>query len=185
MCLSQGRRAVSPVIATILIRAIVVSLAATLSVFLLDVGDAVRNPGPNVAESTGEFIAGGDADQQVVRTTHSAGDTVDVKNIEIIVRAPDCNKQARLVDLPGDGFFDYTLADANIDGDDFISQGFRADNRGPIYVDEDDQWTAGETVSFRISKTECNFENPDIDRLDVVIVHTPSNKILIEETFAA
>lgn len=183
--MSQDRRAVSPVIATILILAIVVSLAATLSVFLLDIGESVRNPGPNVAESTGEFVAGADGDQQVVRITHVAGDTVDVKNIEIIVRAPDCNKQARLVDLPGDGFFDYTLADENIEGDDFISQGFRADNQGPIYADEDDRWTAGETVSFRISKTECNFEDADIKQLDVVIVHTQSNKILIKERFAA
>lgn len=165
--------------------AITVILAATISVVVLDVGEDIQNPGPTVAESSGEFIAGSDGDEQVVRITHIAGDTVNVKNIEIIVRAPDCNKQVRLVDLPGDGFYSYTLADENLDGDDFISQGFNADNQGPIYVDEDNQWTAGETISFRITVGECDFQKPEVEQLEVSIIHIESNKILIEQKFSA
>jgi flagellin-like protein len=181
----RDRRAVSPVISTILMVAIAVILAATISVFVLDIGEDIQNPGPNVAESSGEFIAGSDGDKQVVRITHVAGDTVNVENIEIIVRAPDCDEQVRLVDLPGDGFFSYTLADENIDGnDDFISQGFNADNKGPIYVEENNQWTAGETISFRIAVTECDFRKPEVEQLEVSIIHVESNKILIEEKFS-
>lgn len=164
--------------------AITVILAATISVLVLDVGEDIQNPGPNVAESSGEFIAGSDGDKQVVRITHIAGDTVNVENIEIIVRAPDCNQQVRLVDLPGDGSFSYTLADENLDGDDFISQGSAADNQGPIYVDEDNQWTAGETISFRITVGECDFREPEVKQLEVSIIHIESNKILIEEKFS-
>lgn len=178
-------RAVSPVITTILMVAIVVILAATTSVFVLGIGESVQDPGPNIAESSGEFVAGGDGDQQVVRITHVAGDTVNVENLEIKVSAPDCNEQVRLVDFPGDGYFSYTLADENIEGnDDFISQGFAAENQGPIYVEEDNQWTAGETVSFRITVGECDFRKPGIERLEVTVIHTESDKILIEERFS-
>jgi flagellin-like protein len=179
-------RAVSPAIATILMVAIAVVLAATTSVFVLDLGESVQDPGPMIGESSGEFIAGGDGDDQVVRITHIAGDTVNVENVEIVVRAPDCNEQVRLVDLPGDGPYDYTLADENIEGNvDFISQWFEADNQGPIYVEEDNQWNPGETISFRINVGTCDFREPDVKHLEVSVVHTGSGKMLIEKEFTA
>lgn len=179
-------RAVAPVISTILLVAVTVILASVIAVFVIGLGEDVENPGPNVGKSSGEFVAGGQGDEQVVRITHVAGDPVNVENIEIIVRAIDCDTEATLVDLPGDGFFSYTLADKNIQGnDDLISQKFSADNVGPIYVEHSDkEWSAGETISFRITVGECDFRTPSVTDLKVSVIHTESNKILITETFS-
>jgi flagellin-like protein len=181
----KQERAVSAVISTVLMVAIVVIIAATVSVFVLGFVEDIQDPGPVVADSTGEFVAGSAGDEQVVRITHLAGDTVNIENIEIVVKAPDCGKQARLVDLPGDGYFDYTLSDENIRGDEnLISQGFAAENDGPIYVEEDNKWTAGEAISFRIAVGGCDFRKPENSELAVLVIHTQSNKILIEEHFS-
>jgi flagellin-like protein len=53
--MDRQNRAVSSVIATILMIAIVVTLAAAISVSFFDVADDLREPAPNVADTTGEF----------------------------------------------------------------------------------------------------------------------------------
>ena len=187
--MNQQDRAVTPVISTILMVAIVVILAATVSVFFLGVVEDVNEPAPNVADTTGEFVIDEEdaEDNQIVRITHIAGDSVDVENIEIIVRAsgPDVDTEARLVDLPGDGFFTRSLADSNIDGnDDLIDQGF--ESARIIVVDDSNTWTAGTTIEFRINTGVADFregESPEADELEVLIVHTPSNAIISEQTF--
>ena len=50
------RRAVSPIISTILLVAVVVILSATISVFLLDLGSAIQADAPHI-EVSGEFVA--------------------------------------------------------------------------------------------------------------------------------
>jgi flagellin-like protein len=54
----KQNRAATPVIATILMVAIVVVLAATISVLFLGVTEDVNEPAPNVADTTGEFEPG-------------------------------------------------------------------------------------------------------------------------------
>ena len=54
--MSQRERAVTPVISTILVVAIVVILAATVSVALLGITEDLTEPAPLVADTTGEFI---------------------------------------------------------------------------------------------------------------------------------
>ncbi|MDZ7745976.1 MAG: archaellin/type IV pilin N-terminal domain-containing protein [Halobacteriales archaeon] len=60
-------RAVSPVIGTIIIVAIVVVLAATVSIFALGFTDDINQPGPLVTQSSGELVSGGS--DQIVRLT--------------------------------------------------------------------------------------------------------------------
>ncbi|MDB2269390.1 type IV pilin, partial [Halorubrum ezzemoulense] len=48
-------RAVTPVISTILMVAIVVILAATASVFFFDIAGSITEPAPNVSDTAGEF----------------------------------------------------------------------------------------------------------------------------------
>lgn len=183
-------RAVTPIIATILMLAIVVILSATVSTFTLDITEGINEPAPNVADTTGEFKPG--SNSQTVQITHIAGDSVNVENIEIIVRAsgPGVNEEVRLVDLPGDGFFSGSLDDSNIDGNEnLISQGFRSTEI--IVVDDTNVWSAGTTIQFEINANNgpgsADFREspsgPDADRLEVVIVHTPSNSIISEHTF--
>ncbi|TSD13477.1 type IV pilin [Haloglomus irregulare] len=196
--MSRQDRAVTPVISTILLVAIVVILAAVISVPSFGVAADLREPAPNVADTTGEFVVGSDVDEQVVRITHVAGDDVDISNVEIIIRisGPDVNTEARLVDLPGDGSFDRTLADKNVKKEDNINlinqvgpafgQAYEGDQ--VIVVDDDNTWSAGDTIQFSLNGDAANFdESPDpgvdADTLEITIVHTPSNSILAEHTF--
>jgi FlaG/FlaF family flagellin (archaellin) len=153
--------------------AIVVMLAAVISTFALGfaenfsdppptVGDTTgefaenfSDPPPTVGDTTGEFVPG--ADKQTVRITHIAGDNVPVEEIEIIVRASgpgdDLPLEARLVDLPSDGF--RTSIDSNdIQGDNFIddSRGLFGTDPDQIIIAEDSNtWSAGRTIEFGIN----------------------------------
>lgn len=182
-------RGVSSIISTILLVAIVVVLSAVISVFVVDLGEDLRSVSPNVAESSGEFTAGADDADQVVRITHISGDPVNVGAIAIVLRATDQNEQVRLVNLPGDGYFSYTLADSNIQGDTaVIDQGPFASNvnEGPIYTDANDQqWEAGETVAIELAVGGWDFRTSDYNELAVLIVHTESDSILIAKHLSA
>jgi len=185
--MGQQDRAVTPVISTILMVAIVVILAATISVFFLGIAEDINQPAPNVADTTGEFEAG--ADQQFVRITHIAGESVSVENIEIIVRASGPGNglptEARLVNLPGDGFFTGSLDDSNIEGnDDLIGQGFQSTKI--IVVDDSNTWSTGKTIQLQINTGTADFregKSPEADEIEVIIVHTPSSAIISEHTF--
>jgi flagellin-like protein len=206
--MNRQDRAATPVVSTILIVAIVVILAATVSVFFLGVTEDINEPAPNVADTTGEFEVGSaDSDNQVVQITHIAGDNVNVKNIEIIVRASgpgdDLPTGVRLIDLPGDGSFPRALANENIRGldsqsdSDFIDQlgngPFAGDYDGDqiIVVDDSDTWGAGDTIQFSVSAGDggADFRDPptnperEANELEVIILHKPSNSILSEHTF--
>jgi flagellin-like protein len=190
--MAQQDRAVTPVISTILMVAIVVILAVVISTFALGFAENFSDPAPTVGDTTGEFVPG--VDEQIVRITHIAGDNVPVEQIEIIVRASglgdDFPLEARLVNLPSDGFRD-TIDDNNIRGDTFIdgSQGLFGTDPPQIIIAEDpDTWSAGRIIVFGIN-VDADFRDPPVDAdneadtLEVVIVHTPSNSILSEHTF--
>ena len=178
--MNQQDRAVTPVIATILMIAIVVILSATASVFFLDITDDVKEPAPNVADTTGQFVVDEDYfdDNQFVRITHLGGDSVDMEEIKIIVRADasgddDFPKEARLINFPNPNEDDPN----NIIDSGESSVGF-------------DRWTAGRTIEFRINtgnadfRVEENNTGPEADTLEVIIVHTPSDAIISENTFS-
>lgn len=187
--MDTDHRGVSPVIGVVLMVAVVVVLAVTVSVFVPESTDELSEPPPNVAGTTGEFEPGAGSDEQVARITHDAGDTVDIENIEIVVLAsgPDVDTQARLVDLPSDPFGN-RIETENIDGNkDLIDNSFGSPSSGLLQGDLDG-WSAGDTLSFGINTGEADFtELPDpgddADKLEVIVVHTPSNAILFEQTF--
>ena len=180
-------RGVSEVISVILMVAIVVILSATASVFFLGVVEDINEPAPNVADTTGEFEAGGDLDQQLVRITHVAGESVALDELEIVVRAGGNNMddaQVRLVDLPPSGS---TFDDNNYEGNKDLASGFGVSDG--VLFDGSSTWTAGQDIIFRITVGEADFRdpptgsNPEADELEVIVVHTPSNAIISEHTF--
>jgi flagellin-like protein len=188
--MNRQDRAVAPVISTVLMVAIVVILAAVISTFALGFAENFSDPAPTVGQTSGEFEPGSDSDQQIVRITHIAGDSINVENIEIIVRASgpgdDLPTEARLVDLPAEGQF---MTD-NINGNgDLISS--RTSTADIIEEDSSNTWGAGKTIEFRIGVGGADFRDPvpgynednEANELEVVIVHTPSNSILSEHTF--
>ena len=190
----MGNRSVSPVISVILMVAVVVILAATISVIVLDFTEDLGDPGPNVADTTGKFEPEPSGpfqqDNQIVRITHKGGDSVAVEEIEIIVRASGPGDglptEARLINLPSTE--SSRLLDENIDGNDgLISQGFGS---AELIVDDGtDVWSAGKTIEFRINTGTADFrdsaqgEPEEADELEVIVVHNPSNAIISEHTF--
>ena len=189
--MSQEDRAVTPVVSTILMVVLVVILAATTSVAFFTFTENINEPAPIVGDTTGEFEAGGELDQQLVRIKHIAGEDIAVEDLEIIVRVsgPSLDTEARLVDLPTDSFFSTAIDSSNIQGDDSIID-TRSSAPNQIIVPADsNMWTAGDTIQFRISVSGADFRdppkgnNPKADQLEVIIVHTPSNAIISENTF--
>jgi FlaG/FlaF family flagellin (archaellin) len=190
----RTERGVSPAIAVLLMAAVAIILAASIGAFVLGFGEETREPAPNVAETTGEFVPG--ADEQVVRITHVAGDNVPVEEIEIIVRASgpgdDLPLEARLVNLPAEGS---DLDSVNIEGAEIVSEGFGesgpSDPNQAIIEDfptDDNTWDAGDMIRFEIN-VDADFRDPPVDSdneadtLEVSIVHIPSNAIIFEDTF--
>lgn len=174
----SSSRAVSSVVATILLVAVVVVLSATVSVFVLDVADEVDRPGPVVGQSTGELVYDrpGSSDQ-IVRVTHIAGDDLEVTNLEIAIDATDvCGKRSRIVNPPTN-----TLGPANYEGDDIFD--YYSPNGGELDTSADGTWRAGETATFRLASTECRLDIRD--SVTIRVVHTPTESVVIRETLAA
>ncbi|ELZ33239.1 type IV pilin [Halorubrum tebenquichense] len=188
--MNQQNRAVTPVVSTILMVAIVIILAATVSVFFFYVADDINEPAPNVADTTGEFTVTPPGERagnkQIVRITHIAGEGVPLDEMEIIVRASGNNMddtQVRLVNLPPS---DTTFDDESYEGNEDLVSG-RGVTDGVLF-DDSSTWTAGQSIIFRIPVTDgADFREdpngPDADELEVIIVHTPSNAIISENTF--
>jgi FlaG/FlaF family flagellin (archaellin) len=177
--------------------AIVVILAATISVFALGFTDEANQPGPVVGQSSGELLAfEDDSDEQIVRITHIAGDSITVSDIEIPVRAEckDGTKQGRIVNLPAEDGNDIDENDdgqSQIEGENIFSQSSLTtiDNKvdgvsdGGALLHGDGQYTAGESIIFRISKGDCEIATNG--QVTVRIVHTPTNSVVIKQTLTA
>ena len=177
--------------------AIVVILAATVSVFSLGFADDITRPGPLVGQSSGELLAFQDgSDEQIVRITHIAGDSITVSNIEISVRAEckDGMKQGRIVNLPAEDGNDIDENDdglSQIEGDNIFSgrslktidNNVDGVSNGGALLHGDGQYAAGESIIFRISKGDCEIATGG--QVTVRIVHTPTNSVVIKETLTA
>lgn len=177
-------RGLSSVIGVILMVAVTVIIAAVAGVVALGFVADVQEPAPNVAETSGEFVAGASSDKQIVKISHIGGDDVPVEDIEIIVEAPDCDTEARLVDLPTDGRTARSIDDADIRGDEsLISEGYKTARI--IVVEDSNVWSVGDTIEFRVATGGCDFRDPNNERLEVTVVHLDSEAILFEDVFRA
>jgi len=189
--MSQQDRAVTPVISTILMVALAVILAATVSVAFFDITENINEPAPIVGDTTGDFVvdAPTPSDNQFVRITHIAGESVRVEEIEIVVRASGLGtrlpKETRLIALPASGS---SLNNENVRGD-LVTQGSGDDQ----IVDGDPgvTWSPGDTIQFRINTGAADFRIDEINTdakantLDVSIVHTPYGEIISQSTFTS
>ncbi len=185
MRVPSSPRAVSSVISNVLLVAVVVILATTISVFALGFAGETTEAGPVVSESSGEFV--GDrsgSDDQIVRITHVAGDSVPVSELEIAVRA--CGETGRIVNLPATQRTPTSIpfADSNLRGD-LISQGqpVQAWDAGVLHEDTGDTFTAGSSFEFRIKNGACSLDPGD--DVTVRVIHTPSNSVLIKQELTA
>lgn len=74
--MAQQERGVAPVISTILMVAVVVILAATISVFVLGLGENISDTGPTASFDTEQR-------GNVVILTHTGGETIEAANIDV------------------------------------------------------------------------------------------------------
>ncbi|MEZ3164213.1 type IV pilin [Halorubrum sp. RMP-47] len=176
-------RGVSSVVSTILLVAIVVILSATLPVFTLGVADDLRNPGPYVSQSSGEFAVQDGYDGGIARIAHVAGDPVLVEEMDIAIDATDaCGERERLIDLPEGGnssgsFPDSNVASGSID-EGIVSGGNRVD-LGVLDSRTTNRLAAGSFLQFRLTNESCSLTEGD--RLVVRVVHVPSGSVAIRQ----
>jgi FlaG/FlaF family flagellin (archaellin) len=163
--------------------AIVVVLAATVSVFALGFTDEANQPGPIVGQSSGTLVSQDGTDGGIVRIQHIAGDTIQVSNMEIVVDATEaCGKQSRLVGLPATS--GNAISDSNIEGDDIFDEGsYNSDRTPDKNAIHESEYAAGDEIAFRIPSSDC----PVDGGADVVVrvVHTPTNSVVVKETLTA
>jgi len=180
---STSDRALSPVVGVVLLVGLTLLLAATVSVTALSYGDELTEPAPTVAQSSGTYdryaAGGGRYDEQVVRITHEGGDTLTVADFELVVDASDaCGKTGRLVNLPAEGD-DPRPTSEYVRGDDVFDNA--ADSvEGPIGtgdVDDDGEWSAGETAQFRLATRACSVGRGET--FTVRVVHTPTDTVVV------
>jgi len=176
-------------VGTVLLVGLALLLAAAVSATALGFADELTGVAPTVAQSSGTYeryaSGGGRYDEQVVRVTHEAGDTLTVRDIEIAVDASDaCGKTGRLVNLPASGD-DPRPTGEYVRGDDVFDNAANS-VEGPIGtgdVDDDGEWSAGETVQFRLSTRECPLDTGD--RFTVRVVHIPTDSVVIDQPVRA
>lgn len=190
--MNQQDRAVTPVISTILMVAIVVVLAATISVFVLDFTGDLDDPAPNVAQSTGSFLPQDGNSGGIVKLTHVAGDSVEISDIEISVRA-GCKagtRQGRIVNLPAGSYNAIRQSDGQIEGDEIFDESSLntidnqvdgVNNGGALL--QGGEYTAGDTIIFRIAKSDCELTQGS--EISVQVVHNPSQSVIIDKDLIA
>lgn len=82
--MGEHARGVASVISTILMVAVVVILAATISVFVLELGESVSEPAPNAQfQIEYDYFGDGVAKNDSIRITHLGGDELDRERLEI------------------------------------------------------------------------------------------------------
>jgi flagellin-like protein len=190
--MNQQDRAVTSVISTILMVAIVVVLAATISVFVLDFTGDLDDPAPNVAQSTGSFLPQDGNSGGIVKLTHVAGDSVEISDIEISVRA-GCKagpRQGRIVNLPAGSYNAIRQSDGQIEGDEIFDESSLntidnqvdgVNNGGALL--QGGEYTAGDTIIFRVAKTDCELTQGS--EISVQVVHNPSQSVIIDKDLIA
>ncbi|MEF8937659.1 MAG: type IV pilin [Halovenus sp.] len=184
-------RAVSPVISTVLLVAVVVILSATISTFTLLFTEEIEEPAPVVSQSSGEFVGGTDNGDQIVRITHLAGESITVSEMEIVVDAPQCEPDtARIVDLPLETLYNGYTDHVEYGSDlvDTSPSGFQNETDfGVIDQKTENTFDAGSYFEFRINAGECRNGSgfDDGETVTVSIVHTPTNAVVIEEVLTA
>ena len=186
---STDDRALTPVIGVVLLVAVTLVLAATVSATVFGAAANLTEPAPIVAQASGEFdrygAGGGRYTEQVIRITHVAGDTLGVSNLEIAVDATDaCGQSGRLVNLPVPGD-DPRPTDRYVRGDDIFDNSANS-VEGPIGTgdtDDDGEWSAGETTQFRLATGDCRLAAGDA--VTVRVVHTPTGAVLVEQPITA
>lgn len=138
-------RAVSPVLAVVLLVGLTVMVAALVGTFLFGQAAALDGPAPRATFSI-------DAAGDTISIVHERGDAVAVGPLRVEV-AVDGEPLARQPPVPF-----------------FAAAGFEGGPTGPFNPSSDGNWTAGERASFRVAGTNAPAPEPGAE-LTVDLFH--------------
>ena len=181
--MADTTRGVSAVVGTV----VLVALVAVLAAGVFAAGAAVESlddPPPSVVADADDVVAAcsgcGSADQ-VVRLSHRGGDAVALAETDLVVDLPGHDLRTRLVDLP---LPHNCLPDSHVEGPDLFDGrcGRVAGSVTAVGADDDGVWSAGETLSVRLSEGAVRLDPGD--EVVVRLVHTPSGTTVTERTAA-
>lgn len=169
---------VSSVVSTVLMVGIVVLIAIPAGIYAFQVADPGNDPAPQVQRTNASMTAGTDVTEQTINVTHGGGATIDMENVEVVVRLQDAGDQARIVNAPTSSS---TFSSSNIDGDTIVSESYTVAGTPLSTVGENGEWSVDETLSFQLDTTSLSAG----ETVTVTFVHTKTDSVLGEETFTA
>lgn len=173
-----GERGVSSVVSTVLMVGIVVLIAIPAGIYAFQVAEPGQEPAPTVKRSDASMTADGGVDEQTVSVTHGGGDTIDMENVEIVVRIDGTGESTRVVDLPT---ANSSLSSSNVNGDSIVNTTFDVSDTPLSTNSTDGEWSAQDELRFQVESSSLSTG----DTVVVTIVHTETNSILGKEQFNA
>jgi len=191
MYMGSESRGASPAVGIILMVAIVVIIAAVISVSSFGFLGNLRDPAPNIAAASGDLTTQSGNGGGIVLLTHKGGDSVRVADLEIGVRA-ECKsgtKRGRIVNLPAGSENAIRASDGQIEGDNIFDESYlktidngvdRVNDGGALLKN---RYSASSTILFRIPKSKC--ELTPGSEVSVQVVHTPSQSVILRKQMTA
>lgn len=186
-------RGVSSVVAVVLLVAVTVVLAGTVFVFVDGAAQGLRQPAPQVAQSSVEFPTQSGFADGVVRVTHRGGDPVPVANVRVQVDTSDvagCDTDsAEILNLPstrsGLGNLGYGEENFAAGDDSPIDEGGPDAewSAGALHADTGPNFVVGDSFAFRLTPSECPVAPGETVR--VTVVHEPSKQVVFTVTATA
>jgi flagellin-like protein len=182
--MTDTRRAVSPVVGTVLLLGVVVVLATGVLATAAAV-DSLDDPPPTVVSEAGDLRAACDgcgSSDQVLRLRHRSGDAVDLADTALVVSLPGRDESTRLVDLP---LPTNCLRDSHVEGPDIFDGrcGRVIGSLTAVGEDADGVWSAGDTLAVRLKKGAIRLAPGDT--LTVELRHAPSGTVVTSATMSA
>lgn len=151
---------------------ITVLLAAVVGGYAMSAAPEAGRPTPTVARSTGNFVTGPSSGcgDNTVQIRHEGGDRVVPENIEVVVRLPDGDVEARLVDVPVSGT---ALGPAIVEDPDNVVYDYCV---GGVIANGGRPWTAGRVIEFQLNAGGSTIQPGE--PIEVSVVHEPSGGIV-------
>lgn len=166
-------RGTTAVVGVVLLVAVAVAAAATVGSVVLGTSDRLGERTPPTARSTGAFETGPSVGcgDNTVRVVHEGGEPLPADAIEVVVRVPDRDASARLVDLPVDGT---SLDPENVVGD---RRNVVYDHCvGGVVANGGERWTAGREIAIELNAGGGTVAAGD--EIEVLIVHEPTDGVV-------
>lgn len=183
----NNKKGVSAIIGIIMLLAIVIVTSSTIYVLVNTTKLPEKYPISYSVQASATYshVTGMGETSQIVEIRHIAGDKVPVEEIKIMVEIYRGNNLLKHTVFWGFPCYPWEI---EWSGNDIISRSHHEINQkvfgelGKIGDhSEDGIWEAGEKIGFRIKISGDGLVLQDGDKIDVKIIHIPSNVLIIHK----